>query len=64
MLGRKKTPKRTREEILAEYGQVCAQIGENEYRLKVGIPLVLEDLYAKAKQLNLEAAAAQTPAKE
>ena len=53
-------PRRSVEEIMQEYGRVCAEIGDLEYKQKHGIPAALEDLYHRAAALNREAAEAKT----
>lgn len=55
---------RTPEQIQADYVGTCTRIGDLEYRLKVGIPLDLAELYERAKTLNAEHAAALKAAKE
>ncbi len=56
---KKPEPKRrTTEEIMAEYGRVCAELGDLVYRRDVGIPVAIEELLTRARRLNIEAAGA------
>lgn len=41
--------------ILEEYAQVCGEIGDLSYRRDTAIPLAIEELYRRARALNLEA---------
>lgn len=47
-------PTRTTDDIKKEYAQYCAQVGENQYRIKV-LEGQIGQLYQKISDLNTEA---------
>ena len=57
-LKEKKKKDRTAAEIQQEYGQLCAQIGENTFRMKE-TERVTNTLMARVRELGQEMAAAQ-----